>query len=75
MVGLSFQHDKSLHITFNSNSYKFLPALTEPRRKNKDEAGSSMKYPEHEYSFEHMDKASQLYQIVMSESWQNKFKR
>ena len=63
------------NISFRSNSHNFLSVLTERDEKNQDQSMSTNKYPQHRHSFIHVRKANELYDIVMSDTWQDKFKR
>ena len=63
------------NISFRSNNHNFLSVLTERDEKNQDQSMSTNKYPQHWHSFKHVRKANDLYDIVMIDTWQDKFKR
>ena len=66
---------RASNISFRNNSHNFLSVLTERDEKTQHKSGSSKKYPQHRHSFLHVDKANELYNIVMSDTWQDEFKR
>ena len=52
-----------------------MPALTETNAGKKNKGRSTNPYPKHEHSFQHTNEASELFQIVMSDSWQEVFNK